>query len=480
MKIKKLFGLCVTMLMVGMVGVFTCPAHAGGTSVSKASDQTALEVTVYNNNLGLVKDRRHLAIPPGTLSLSFMDVAEQINPATVYIRSLTSPGSLAVLEQNYEYDLLNPARLLDKYVGQEVKLYSRNPYTDKEETVTARVLSNAGGSPVFQIGSEITFGHPGRIIFPRIPDNLISRPSLIWLLKNDFKGKAQDIEVAYLTGGMSWRADYVLVLDEEDRLGNLSGWVTVNNQSGATYANATLKLVAGDVNRVPEYRNERVARGVMMDTAAAPQFQEESFFEYHLYSLQHPTTLKERSTKQISLLTAPEIQIKKEYRLNNAGDIYYEDAGDRETRRKVSVSVEFKNTEANKMGMPLPKGIIRTYKYDKSNSLQFTGEDTIQHTPKDEAVRLKLGDVFDVVATSKQTDWKKISKDTSEASFKVTIRNHKNEDIQILLSDSVPGDWRIMESSHKAVKASSSLLEMTVPVGKAGETVATYRVRMRF
>lgn len=481
MKVRKLFGLCVIMLVIGIGCVFPCSVQADEKSVSRASDQTSLEITVYNNNLGLVKDRRHLAIPSGTLLLSFMDVAEQINPATVSIRSLTDPGSLAVLEQNYEYDLLSPARLLDKYVGQEVKLYSKNPYTDKEEIVTARVLSNAGGTPVFQIGNEITFGHPGRVIFPRIPDNLISRPSLIWLLKNDFKGKVQDIEAAYLTGGMSWQADYVLVLNEDDTLGNLSGWVTINNQSGATYANATLKLVAGDVNRVQGgYGNGKVARAALMDAASAPRFQEESFFEYHLYSLEHPTTLKERSTKQINLLTAPKIQIKKEYRLSNEGALYNEDAGDQEIKRKVGVSVSFKNTELNKMGMPLPKGIIRAYKYDKSGSLQFTGEDTIPHTPKDETIRLKLGDAFDVAATSKQTDWKKVSKDTYEASFKVTVRNHKSEAVQVLLSDLVPGDWRILESSHKAVKVSSSLLEMTVPVGKDGETVATYRVRMRF
>ena len=179
-----------------------------------------------------------------------MDVASQIIPASVHIKSLVDPDSLRVLEQNYEYDLLNPQKLLDKYVGKEVKLYTKNPYTEREEIVTATLLSNNGG-PIFKIGDEITFGHPGRIIFPGVPENLISKPTLVWLIENSLK-EQQKVEASYLTNGINWRADYVVTLNDKDTKADLSGWVTIDNKSGATYKDAKIKLVAGDVNRVKD------------------------------------------------------------------------------------------------------------------------------------------------------------------------------------------------------------------------------------
>nr|HPJ95921.1 hypothetical protein [Syntrophales bacterium] len=286
-------------LSIGFIWLFpvTVPAAI---STSGVDQQIAVEVTAYNEDLGLIKDQRRIQLPKGTTELRFMDVAAKINPATVHMQSLTDPQALSVLEQNYEYDLLSPTRLLDKYVGKEVKLYSKNPYTEREEIVAAKVLSNNDNNPVFQIGNEVTFGYPGRIIFPQVPDNLIAQPTLVWLLRNEAP-KTQDIEVDYLTGGIGWQADYVLVLDEKDQVGGLSGWVTLNNQSGATYPNAKLKLVAGDVNRVREElagRRDVVYKAQMME-AAAPQFKEQAFFEYHIYTLERPTTLKDNSTKQI-------------------------------------------------------------------------------------------------------------------------------------------------------------------------------------
>lgn len=467
-------------LLIGFVWLFpvTVPAAV---STSGVDQQIAVEVTAYNEDLGLIKDQRHITLPKGTTELRFMDVAAKINPATVHMQSLTDPQALSVLEQNYEYDLLSPTRLLDKYVGKEVKLYSKNPYTEREEIVTAKVLSNNEGNPVFQIGNEVTFGYPGRIIFPQVPDNLIAQPTLVWLLRNEAP-KTQDIEVAYLTGGIGWRADYVLVLDEKDQVGGLSGWVTLNNQSGATYPNAKLKLVAGDVNRVREELAGKmdVAYASRAMEAPAPQFKEQAFFEYHIYTLERSTTLKDNSTKQISLLNAPEVKVRKEFRLYGEDYYYRSRYGDPEQKKKVSVFIEFENAKQNGMGMPLPKGIVRVYKHDADKSLQFTGEDTIDHTPKDEKVKIKLGEAFDVTATRKQTDWKKIASDTYEAAFEITLRNHKAENIAVRMIEPVPGDWQVLSASHKAVKASSSQLEMNVPVQKDGETVVTYRVRMRF
>ena len=473
---RRWFGI---VLLVGVVWFFPAMVLAE-VSTSGVDQQITVEVTAYNEDLGLIKDQRRIQLPKGTTELRFMDVAAKINPATVHMQSLTDPKSLSVLEQNYEYDLLSPTRLLDKYVGKEVKLYSKNPYTEREEIVMAKVLSNNDNNPVFQIGNEVTFGYPGRIVFPQVPDNLIAQPTLVWLLRNEAP-KTQDIEVAYLTGGIGWRADYVLVLDEKDQSGGLSGWVTLNNQSGASYPSAKLKLVAGDVNRV---RQELAGRADVMYKSmaaeAAPQFKEQSFFEYHIYALERPTTLKDNSTKQISLLNAPEVKVKKEYRLYGEDYYFRGRYGDPEQKKKVSVFIEFENAKVNGMGMPLPKGIVRVYKHDADKSLQFTGEDTIDHTPKDEKVKIKLGEAFDVVATRKQMDWKKIASDTYEAAFEIVLRNHKEENVTVRVIEPVPGDWQVLSSSHLAVKTSASQLEMNVPVAKNGETVVTYRVRMRF
>ncbi len=217
---------------------------------STLEDQSGVAVTIYNVNLGLVKDQRLINLPEGLGELKFMDVASQIIPPSVHIKSLVDPDTLQVLEQNYEYDLLNPQKLLDKYVGKEVKLYTKNPYTEREEIQTATLLSNNGG-PIFRIGDEITFGHPGRIIFSGVPENLISKPTLVWLIENSLKNP-QKVEASYLTNGINWRADYVVTLNDKDTKADLSGWVTIDNKSGATYRDAKLKLVAGDVNRVKE------------------------------------------------------------------------------------------------------------------------------------------------------------------------------------------------------------------------------------
>src|SRR4030066_1007781 len=275
-------------------------------------DQKGVAVTIYNVNLGLVKDQREIKLLKGLGELRFMDVASQIIPTSVHIKSVINPDSLQILEQNYEYVLLNPQKLLDKYVGKEVKLYYKNPYTEREEIVTATLLSNNGG-PIFKIGDEITFGHPGRIIFPEIPENLISKPTLVWLINNTLS-HPQKVEASYLTNGINWRADYVVTLNDKDDKADLSGWVTIDNKSGATYKNAKLKLVAGDVNRVKdeyEYK-DKMLRLAEVASKAAPQFKEEEFFEYHIYTLQRPSTIKENQTKQISLVSADNIPVKKE------------------------------------------------------------------------------------------------------------------------------------------------------------------------
>ncbi|WP_298266397.1 DUF4139 domain-containing protein [Geobacter sp.] len=445
--------------------------------VSTVADQKGIELTIYNQNLGLVKDRREIRLPAGSGELRFMDVAAQVIPTSVAISS--PDGGLRVLEQNYEYDLLSPQKLMEKYVGKEVKLYQKNPRTEREETVTATLLSTTGG-PVFRIGDEITFGHPGRLIFPGVPEDLIARPTLVWLLESD-AAKPRPLEATYLTAGITWRANYVLTLDERDERGNLAGWVTIDNRSGATYRNATLKLVAGDIHRVPEegVRLEKTLRAAAM-TAPAPQFREEAFFEYHLYTLQRPSTIKDNQTKQISLVTADAVPVKKEYLFRGESFYYTAPAGDTIGNRKVGVYVELENRRENRLGMPLPKGVVRVYKRDAGGSLQFVGEDAIDHTPEKEKVRVKVGDAFDVVGERKQTEWRKVAADTYEAAFEVRLRNHRKEDIVVRVVEPVPGDWTMLSSSHPHEKGEAHTAEFHVPVPKDGEATLTYRVRMRY
>ena len=445
-------------------------------------DQTGMALTIYNVNLGLVKDQREIKLTKGTGELRFMDVASQIIPTSVHIKSLIDPDTLQILEQNYEYDLLNPQKLLDKYVGKEVKLYYKNPYTEREEIVTATLLSNNGG-PIFKIGDEITFGHPGRIIFPEIPENLISKPTLVWLINNTLS-HPQKVEASYLTNGINWRADYVVTLNDKDDKADLSGWVTIDNKSGATYKNAKLKLVAGDVNRVKdeyEYRDKmlRVAE-IAAAKSAGPQFKEDEFFEYHIYTLQRSATIKENQTKQISLLTSDNIPVKKDLIYYGARYYYYNQQGEAISNQKIGIFVEIANKQENNLGIPLPKGTVRVYKHDKEGSLQFVGEDLIDHTPKDEKIRIKLGDAFDVVGSRKQTDWKKIAYDTYEASFEISLRNHKKEDVVVNVIEPIPGDWKILNSSHDYKKTEAHTAEFRIPVPKDKEIKLTYRVRMIF
>jgi hypothetical protein len=448
---------------------------------STLDNQQSVSLTIYNTNLGLVKDQRQLTLPKGVSELRFMGVASQIMPTSVHIKSLANPGSLLVLEQNYEYDLLNPQKLLDKFVGKEVKLLTKNPYTEREEVVTATLLSNNGG-PIFRIGNEITYGHPGRVIFPGVPEDLMAKPTLVWLAENSLLN-GQKVEASYLTNGINWRSDYVVTLNDKDDKADLAGWVTIDNKSGTTYWNAKLKLVAGDVNRVKdevEYKRGMLQVAEMAAKAAAPQFKEESFFEYHIYTLQRPATVKDNQTKQISLVQADTIAVKKELFYRGATYYYHSRYGEAMSNQKVGVFVEIENREKNHLGIPLPKGTVRVYKQDSSGSLQFVGEDSIDHTPKDEKVRIKLGDAFDVVGTRKQTDWKKIAYDTYEAAFEISLRNHKKEDVVVKVVEPIPGDWKMLSASHEFTKSEAFTAEFQVPVQKDGETKVSYRVRMRY
>ncbi len=468
--------------MVLFLMVFTQVCHAVVTAPvqqSTSEDQKAIEVTIYNSSIGLVKDTRQVTLPTGQGELRFMDVASSINPVTVSARSLNFPNDFSVLDQNYEYDLMSESRLLDKFVGQKLKLLRWNEDLSKKEEVEATLLSNNDGQ-IYQIGGEIYLGYPGIKVVPSIPENLIAKPTLTWLFSNK-NAKTHELEVSYLTGNISWKADYVAVLAGDDRSMDLSGWVTIDNQSGAMYKDARLKLVAGDVNRVeaPMLMRKAVLSEMMMDTAGAPQFQEKAFFEYHIYDLQRKTTIKDKQTKQISLLEASGVQAKKEFLVYGSSNYYFYAMPGQKQKQDVNVFVEFKNSQANHAGMPLPQGTVRMYKKDTDDSLQFIGEDNIQHTPKDETVRLKIGKAFDVVAERVQTDYKQISNRMHESEWEVTIRNHKTEAVVVGILEPLYSDWKVLTSTHEYKKVDAATLRFDVPVGKDQEVVVRYRVQVK-
>jgi hypothetical protein len=463
--------------------VFAPRAWAQTAQTSTETDQKDLAVTVYNSNIALVRDVRRLQLPVGTVDLRFMDIAAAVNPATVHIVSLTAPKELTVLEQNYEYDLLSPQKLLQKYVGKEltlVRLRTENN-TTKEESVKALLLAYNEG-PVWKVGNEIITGMGAdRYVFPDVPENLYSKPTLVWLLDNHRVGE-QTLEASYLTNQVNWNADYVLTIGADQKAADLNGWVTIVNQSGTAFKNALLQLVAGELHRVYEGAGT-LGRAMAMkaEAVAAPQFAEEAISEYHLYTLERRTTLQNNETKQISLLSSPGIRIDKVYEVDGQ-QFYYHNAQrpGQPFKDPVKVRIKFKNAEANALGIPLPAGTVRVYQGDSKGRVQFVGEDRIQHTPKDETLDLYIGNAFDIVAERKQTDFQTLGPHSYEMEFEIAIRNHKPEPITVLVNEPIGGDWRILESTFKWEKTAAFAARFTVPVPANGESLLKYRVRVRW
>jgi len=453
---------------------------------STLADQQEVAVTIYNENLALVKDLRRLPLKAGASNLAFRDVSARMRPETALLRSVSAPGSLSVLEQNFDFDLLTPAKLLEKYVGRTVTVIRTNPATGAETSEQAQVLSAASGV-VLKIGERIETGIPGRIVYGDVPPNLRDRPTLVMALDNTGAAQ-QDVELSYLTGGLAWKADYVVELNAAEDALDISGWVTLTNTSGATYRKAKLQLVAGDVNQVRPQMEGRV----MAMAAPAPamakarsDMAEESLFEYHLYTLNRPTTIAENQTKQVALLSGAGVPARKELLLRGSEYYYQSSYGDLGQKMKVAVFVEFDNKESAHLGLPMPKGVIRVYKKDRSGNAQFIGEDRVDHTPKNEKVRLKLGDAFDVTADKKQTDFKKIGGTGKynyqfEAAFEVVLKNAKKEAVTVTVQEPMPGDWQVLSSSHPYTKGASNTAVWKVAVPAEGSATLTYRSLVRY
>ncbi len=413
-------------------------------------------VTVYNNNIALVRQVRELDFERGAQEFRYTDVASEIIPTSVHFKSQDDPGALQILEQNYSYDLVNTGRLLEKYVDQVLSVT-----TEEGETFTGTLMS-AGGDAILQTPEAgivaVKSSAIHTISFPELPDGLITRPTLVWLL-NAQRGGGQETDLSYLTRGMQWHAEYVAVVNENDTELELSGWVSIDNQSGATFKDAKVKLVAGDVNMAAPEGRGMARRDAMVMAAEAPkQFEEKAFFEYHLYTLQRPSTLQNRQIKQISLFEPKTASVDKKY--------VYDGRRDAEN---VSVDLVFINSEKNGLGMPLPKGVLRVYKSDEDGSQEFIGEDRIDHTSKDEKVRVTMGNAFDIVGERTVTSSQRLSKTSRRETIEIELRNHKDEAVTVTVIEHFYGDWQLLnevpELSDK--DAGKAEFEIKVPANES-------------
>ncbi len=447
---------------------------------SGAADREAVAVTVYNDDLALVKERRRVDLPAGLARLSLREVAAQMRPETALLRAV-SGQPLGLIEQNFDFDLLTPQKLLEKYVGREVTVIRPHPSNDSERRERATVLA-AGQGTVLRFADRIETGVPGRLAFDSVPENLRDRPTLSVLLEAG--GGKQTVELSYLTGGLAWKADYVANLATDGKSLDLNGWVTLTNRSGAGFDNTTLQLVAGTVNRVRVQDSRVYALAAPAPARAkATEATQEALLDYHLYSFERPTSIADNQTKQLALLSAGAVPVRREYLLTG-NEYYYRDRqaqqfGQIGQKLKPAIFLEFEN-KGGQLGKPLPAGIVRVYAKDSKGAAQFVGEDRIEHTAKNEKLKLRLGEAFDITAERKQTNYKRIADNLSESSWRIEIRNAKDEAVTVKVQEPMPGDWEMVQESQKHTKESARVASWNVAVPAGGTTVLEYGVRVKW
>jgi hypothetical protein len=457
-------------------------AIAIAASIASPADPGS-EVTIYNQGFGLIKETRTLNLKSGRQTVAVEDVAAQIEPSSVGIRSLTAADSFEVLEQNYQFDLISPMAILNKSVGKRVRLI-RNLGNTKDvlegtliSSPTAMVGTANGGSQFTYNGlvirtddGRIVLDPTGEIEVLAVPEGLISVPTLLWQI-DSARGGTNKVELSYLTRGINWSADYVMILDGTNTA-DFKGWVTVDNQAGVSFVDAKLKLLAGDVNRVmPQFQNQLRGGGAGFGGGKADTFKEESLFEYHLYTMQRPATVRNKEIKQLSLLEGNGIQYQRKLIVDALRDygVYYPQEGEIGTGNiKPVVRVEFLNSKENQLGMPLPKGKVRVYQRDKTGSVQMLGEDMIDHTPKDERLSLVVGKSFDMVAGRKRMNFRRISDRSFEETYEIELRNRKEVADTVHVLERHYGDWQVTEKSMAFTKRDAMTMEFVVPL-KAGE-----------
>ncbi len=489
MKHKTLFAALAALLLIISVSL---PSASNALPAAQAQDGT-VQLTVYNQDLALVSETRTVPLKIGLNEVVYSNVAALIDPTSVSFKSLTDPEGTEVLEQNFEYDLVGSTKLLQKYIDQVIVVQTQDSQTYTGTLLSAAdsvILQGEDGAVTMLSQEQIR-----NINFPALPDGLRTRPSLVWLIDAQQAGD-HDTAVTYLTNGMSWQADYVLLLNEESSAFDLNGWVTLDNRSGASFEDAMLKLVAGDINRAetPVY-----ARDVMMmaeaAAAPAPAVEQREFFEYHLYQVTRPVTVKDNQTKQIEFVTSQAVPVTKFYVYDGAagyagygyGPVTDSGYGAQAGISDVTVMLEFRTDEASNLETQLPAGRVRLYQEDVDGSPLLVGEDQIDHTPKNETVRLTVGNAFDIKGERVQTSYKPLGDSGAEESFRITLRNHKDEAVEVRVVENLYRwtEWNMLSETLNGApvehsELSSQQVEWRVSVPANGEAVLEYTVQYRW
>ena len=495
----------VSLLAIACLFISLCSADAQTTKKAGTAERTAVDLTIYNQNLSLIREERTVTLPEGTSIVIVPDIPQTIDGTSVHFSSITDPEAVKVLEQSYQYDLVSQSKLLQKYIGKEVEFIRLDEETKKEFTVTGTILSvdgqaqgtranpygSSGNGIVAEVNGKIEIDPIGRLVLPSLPEGLILKPQLEWLVSNSHEGKHKT-EISYLAGQLSWSCDYVALLNKDDTKLDLTGWVTLTNNSGTSFSDAGLKLVAGDVNIVRDQFNRGA---VQMEFAVkkadeAPQFQQTNLFEYKLYTLQRHTDLNNDETKQIELTSGKNVASQKVFIYDGMADSWRSYSNDysyrsqqsfgQQSNDKVGVFVTFKNEEKSGLGIPLPKGKIRVYTRDDQGKEQFIGEDEIDHTPKDEEIRLYLGNAFDIVGERAQKDFKSFSSGrVVEEIIEIKVRNHKTEPVDVMVYEHPWrwSQWEITKTSADWKKVDQSTIKFPVNLKQDEEKVITYTIR---
>ena len=443
-----------------------------------ASDQTDLAITIYNQGLAQVRDRRRLVLAKGVSRVHFGGVAAQIQPATTLFEA---PG-LRLIEQNFDYDLLTPAKLLSKAVGQTVRIYRTHPSTGEDTIEEAMVLAAEGGA-ILKIGDRIEIlsaaGLPGRIVFDKIPPNLRAVPTLSMTLEA-VKAFEDEVQLTYLTSGIAWRADYVGQLDKDAKKLNLQAWITLNNRSGVAYNNAELKLVAGDVNRIRDRRQLARAPAGVKTQSLKQAARQEQLGDYHLYTIPERTTIKHNQQKQVALFHAGEVLVSKEYRMYKWGD--WGSGPDQFENAEVRIRLE--NTEKAGLGVPMPQGIMRFYMDDMDGNAQFVGEDRVRNLPVDRGQWFMLGQAFDVTFSHKRTYFdsqcREVAKRlrcTYEVEMEVTLKNARKAAVEVVYLKEFDGKWEMLSDSAKHEKENDRTARWRIEIPADGAVTLSYRYK---
>ena len=422
-------------------------------------------VTVYNENLGVVKDRRKFTVARGLSEVEFTDVASSIDPTSVHLRPL-GKSEVEIVSQDYRYDLVSTDKLLEKYVDQPIDAATKDGQVKHGSLLSfdpsSLVIQDTGGGLTLLNRAEVR-----QVGLKELPKGLITRPTLVWRLRAE-EGGARDLEVSYMTGGMNWHAEYVAVVEENGSSLDLQGWASVENHSGATYENAKLKLVAGTIHRAPTDRPVPYADGIRAMKFETVQLQERGFAEYHLYELPERATVANNEVKQLGLMHASGVRSARKFSYDGAVD-----------GNQVQVRVEFQNDAASGMGMPLPGGVVRVFQRDTDGSLELVGEDRIQHTPKGQTVRVVVGSAFDIAAERKQTDLRQIAKGVAETSYEITLTNHRKDAVDVTVIEHAEGQWEIVKSSVPHKKKDSRTFEFAIRCEPEQLVTIAYTVRTR-